>query len=50
MAEAVSAVAQWPDPVGKILEETKRPNGLIIQKTAPYLWGVIGIILKPDPT
>ncbi len=48
MAEAVSAVAQWPDPVGKILEETKRPNGLIIQKTAVPL-GVIGIIFEARP-
>ncbi len=48
MAEAVSAVAKWPDPVGKILEETVRPNGLRIQKKTVPL-GVIGIIFEARP-
>ena len=48
MAEAVSAVVRWPDPAGKLLEETVRPNGLRIQKIAVPL-GVIGIIFEARP-
>ena len=44
MAEGIRAVAVWPDPVGKILETIKRPNGLFIEKAAVPL-GVVGIIL-----
>ncbi len=48
MAEGIRAVAVWPDPVGKILETIKRPNGLFIEKAAVPL-GVVGIIFEARP-
>ena len=48
MAEAVTAVSRWPDPVGLCLEERDLPNGLHIRKTAVPL-GVIGIIFEARP-
>lgn len=48
MAEAVTAVSRWPDPVGLSLEERDLPNGLHIRKTAVPL-GVIGIIFEARP-
>lgn len=41
-------VATLPSPLGKIVEETTRPNGMSIQKiTVPF--GVIGIIYEARP-
>ena len=48
MAEGLRAVAQQEDPVGRILEEWERPNGLSIQKVATPL-GVIGVIYESRP-
>ena len=48
MADAVRAVAEWPDPMGKVLEEYERPNGLKIKKVTIPL-GVIGIIFESRP-
>ncbi|MBO7521036.1 MAG: glutamate-5-semialdehyde dehydrogenase [Opitutales bacterium] len=48
MAEGVRQVAALPDPVGKILGEKIRPNGLKIQKTQTPI-GVIGIIYESRP-
>ena len=48
MAQGVIAVSQWPDPVGKVLEEYDRPNGLHIRKISVPL-GVIGIIFESRP-
>ncbi|MCD7739321.1 MAG: glutamate-5-semialdehyde dehydrogenase [Lachnospiraceae bacterium] len=48
MAEGITAVAKLPDPVGRILKETVRSDGLIIQKrTVPM--GVIAIIYESRP-
>ena len=48
MADAVIAVSEWEDPVGKILETRTLPNGLMIEKRAVPL-GVIGIIFEARP-
>jgi len=48
MAQGVIAVSRWPDPVGKVLEEYDRPNGLHIKKVSVPL-GVIGIIFESRP-
>ncbi|MBR4596839.1 MAG: glutamate-5-semialdehyde dehydrogenase [Opitutales bacterium] len=48
MAEGVRQVAALPDPVGKILDEKVRPNGLKIQKVQTPI-GVIGIIYESRP-
>lgn len=47
-AEGMRAVATLPDPVGRILEEITRPNGLFLQKVAVPI-GVIGIIFEARP-
>ena len=41
-------IADLPDPIGKIISEWKRPNGLRIQKVTVPL-GVIGIIYESRP-
>ena len=43
MAQGIREVAALPDPVGAVLEEYKRADGLLIQKTAVPM-GVIAII------
>lgn len=48
MAQGVKGVISLPDPVGKILWETERPNGLKIQRVSSPL-GVIGIIYEARP-
>lgn len=48
MAKGVKDVAMLPDPVGKILSETERPNGLKIQKVATPI-GVIAVIFEARP-
>ncbi len=48
MATGLEDVIQLPDPVGRILEEWERPNGLHIQRVAVPL-GVIGIIYESRP-
>ena len=48
MAQGVVAVSKWPDPVGKVIEEYDRPNGLHIKKVSVPL-GVIGIIFESRP-
>lgn len=48
MAEGIRQVAELPDPVGKILEEYVRTDGLIIQKTSVPI-GVIAIIYESRP-
>ena len=48
IASDIRNVAGLESPVGKILKETVRPNGLIIKKvTVPF--GVIGIIYEARP-
>lgn len=48
MATGLEAIAELPDPLGKMLEEWDRPNGLHIQKISIPL-GVIGIIYESRP-
>ena len=48
MADALREVAALPDPVGRILEDKTRPNGLHIVKIAVPL-GVIGVIFEARP-
>ncbi len=48
MAEGIRQLVQLEDPVGKVLETVRRPNGLLIQKkTVPM--GVIAIIYESRP-
>lgn len=48
LADAVRAVADLPDPVGRLLEERVLPNGLVLQKVSvPF--GVIGSIYEARP-
>jgi glutamate-5-semialdehyde dehydrogenase len=48
MAGGIDAIADLPDPVGRVLAEWERPNGLRIQRIAVPL-GVIGIIYESRP-
>ena len=48
MAKGIEDVINLPDPVGRILWETKRPNGLKIQRVSVPL-GVVGIIYEARP-
>lgn len=48
MAAGLEAVADLPDPVGRVLAEWERPNGLRIQRVSVAL-GVIGIIYESRP-
>lgn len=48
MAQGIREVAELPDPVGQILEEHTRADGLVIQKTAVPM-GVIAIIYESRP-
>jgi glutamate-5-semialdehyde dehydrogenase len=48
MAAGLEAVADLADPLGRILAEWDRPNGLSIQRVAVPL-GVIGIIYESRP-
>lgn len=48
MAEGLRSVAAQPDPVGRVLAEWDRPNGLHIQRVATPL-GVIGVIYESRP-
>ena len=48
MAEGIRQVAALPDPVGEVLAQEQRPNGLMIEKTAVPL-GVIAMIYESRP-
>lgn len=48
MADSLHEVANLPDPVGDIVEEYKRPNGLTVQRRRIPL-GVIGVIYESRP-
>ena len=48
IADAVHTIANLPDPVGEIMSEWKRPNGLEIQRVRTPL-GVIGVIYESRP-
>ncbi|MDB5415780.1 MAG: glutamate-5-semialdehyde dehydrogenase [Rubritepida sp.] len=48
MARGLEEVADLPDPVGRVLAEWTRPNGLRFQRVAQPL-GVIGMIFESRP-
>jgi len=48
IAAGVEAVAMLPDPVGEVLEETTRPNGLVVRKIRVPL-GVVFFIYESRP-
>lgn len=48
MAEGLRQLTKLPDPVGNVLDEFERPNGLRIKKISVPL-GVIGIIYESRP-
>ena len=48
MAEGLDQVADLPDPIGRVMDEWTRPNGLVIRKVRVPM-GVIGIIYEARP-
>ncbi len=48
IADGLRAVADQPDPVGRVLAEWDRPNGLHIQRVSTPL-GVLGVIYESRP-
>ncbi len=48
IAAGLEAIAELPDPVGRVLASWTRPNGLAIERVAVPL-GVIGIIYESRP-
>lgn len=48
MARGLEEVAALPDPVGRVLAEWTRPNGLVIRRVAQPI-GVIGMIYESRP-
>ena len=48
IVDSLRTVAEQPDPVGRVLAEWDRPNGLHIQRVATPL-GVIGVIYESRP-
>ena len=48
MAAGLEAIAALPDPVGRVLDTTARPNGLAIERVAVPI-GVVGMIYESRP-
>jgi|TARA_B100001250_G_scaffold207127_1_gene177820 glutamate-5-semialdehyde dehydrogenase len=48
IASSLNKISDFDDPIGKIISETERPNGLVIQRVKVPL-GVIGIIYESRP-
>ncbi len=48
IADSVREVAELPDPIGRVISETERLNGLKLQKVTVPL-GVIGVIFEARP-
>jgi glutamate-5-semialdehyde dehydrogenase len=48
IVDGLRTVAEAPDPVGRVLAEWDRPNGLHIQRVATPL-GVVGVIFESRP-
>jgi glutamate-5-semialdehyde dehydrogenase len=48
MADGIRAIAELPDPIGKVIAEWTRPNGLQIERVRTPL-GVIGVIYESRP-
>ncbi|MDO4949569.1 MAG: glutamate-5-semialdehyde dehydrogenase [Bacteroidales bacterium] len=48
IAEGVRQVAELPSPIGRILRQERRPNGLnIVRRSVPF--GVVGIVYEARP-
>ena len=41
ISKSLNEIAKWPDPVGKIISKTKRPNGLENPKSFSSNWSFI---------
>ena len=48
MAEGIRGVAALPSPLGRVIDETERPNGLVIKKVSVSM-GVVAIIYESRP-
>jgi glutamate-5-semialdehyde dehydrogenase len=48
MAAGLEAIAELPDPVGQVMAEWQRPNGLAIRRVRTPI-GVIGVIFESRP-
>ena len=48
IAAGVEAVAQLPDPVGEVIDQVERPNGLLLSRVRVPI-GTIGIIYESRP-
>lgn len=48
MADGLRAVAKLPDPIGNVLEEFTRPNGMVLKKVSVPI-GVVAIIYESRP-
>jgi glutamate-5-semialdehyde dehydrogenase len=48
IADAVEAVAGLRDPVGAVIDETRRPNGMVLRRVRVPI-GVIGIVYESRP-
>ncbi|MFP3589352.1 gamma-glutamyl-phosphate reductase, partial [Paraburkholderia sp. SIMBA_055] len=48
IADGIRAIAALPDPVGEVIAEWDRPNGLHIERVRTPL-GVIGVIYESRP-
>lgn len=48
MADALEEIAQFPDPLGEIVDESVRPNGLHIGRRRVPL-GVVGVVYENRP-
>jgi glutamate-5-semialdehyde dehydrogenase len=48
MADGLLEIAALPDPLGEVIEEFRRPNGLLVQKIRVPI-GVIGMIYESRP-
>jgi glutamate-5-semialdehyde dehydrogenase len=48
MATGLEAIAALPDPVGHVMAEWQRPNGLVIRRVRTPI-GVIGVIFESRP-
>ncbi len=48
MCDGIRAIAEMPDPIGSVLAEWDRPNGLHIERVRTPL-GVIGVIFESRP-
>ena len=48
ISKSLNEISKWPDPVGKIISKTKRPNGLEIHKVSVPI-GVLLVIYESRP-